>query len=104
MLITPIDKINSMAELEKLGHTSTVTDTANAAELPFQSMFEDAINNVKETNANVNEEIYKLSTGQSDNLHDITIASAKASLSVDLLVQLRNKALDAYKEIMSIGV
>ena len=72
--------------------------------LPFQSMFEDAVNNVKQTDANVNSEVYKLATGQSDNLHDVVIASQKASLSVDLLVQLRDKVLDAYNEVMRMSV
>ena len=73
-------------------------------ELPFQSLFEDAVNNVKQTDAAANEEIYKLATGQSDNLHDVVIASQKASLSVDLLVQMRNKVLDAYNEVMRMSV
>ena len=72
--------------------------------IPFQDMFTNAVNNVKATDAELNEEIYKLSTGQTDDLHNITIASAKASLSVDLLVELRNKALEAYKEIINMGV
>lgn len=76
----------------------------SSSELPFQSLFEDAVNNVKQTDAAANEEIYKMTTGQSDNLHDIVIASQKASLSVDLLVEMRNKVLDAYNEVMRMSV
>ena len=37
-----------------------------------------------------------LATGQTDDPHTEPIAAAKAQLSLDLLIQLRNKALDAY--------
>lgn len=75
-----------------------------SAQFPFQSLFEDAVSNVKQTGAAKDLEVEKLVTGQSDNLHEAVIASQKFSLSVDLLVQLRNKALDAYNEIMRISV
>ncbi|NCC86340.1 MAG: flagellar hook-basal body complex protein FliE [Clostridia bacterium] len=72
--------------------------------MSFQSIFKDAINDVKETNATLEDEAYRLATGQTDNLHDITIASTKASLSVELFVQLRNKALESYNSIMNMGI
>lgn len=98
MMITPIQPIKS---LEALDQTTTAADKV---QLPFQSLFQDAVNNVKETDQAVQDEIYKLTTGQSDDLHNITIASKKATMSVQLLVQLRNKALDAYNEVMRMSV
>ena len=47
---------------------------------------------------------YLLATGQLDNPAELTIAGTKAQLSVDLLVQLRNKALDAYTELNRISL
>jgi flagellar hook-basal body complex protein FliE len=41
-----------------------------------------------------------LSVGSLDDLHTLTIQTAKADLALETLVQLRNKALDAYNEIM----
>lgn len=99
MLITPIQAINSISDLNK-----TTQAAGSGSALPFQDLFQDAINNVQTTNSDLNEELYKLTTGQSDDLHNLTIASQKATLSVQLLVQLRNKALDAYNEIMRVSV
>ena len=97
--IVPIQKLHTLEELHSSGGNS-----AQNVELPFQSMFQEAINNVKETDASLNNEIYQLATGQTDNLHQVMIASQKASLSVDLLVQMRNKLLDAYNQIMSMSI
>lgn len=71
---------------------------------PFQHIFETAVEAVKETDAEKVKAEYLLATGQLDNPAALTIASAKAGLSVDLLVQLRNKALDAYSELMRISL
>lgn len=97
--IAPIQKLNALQELSAAGNSQT-----QPAGLPFQSLFQEAVNNVKQTDSALNQEVYQMTTGQSDNLHDIVIASQKASLSVELLVQMRNKALDSYNEIMRMSV
>ena len=45
-----------------------------------------------------------MATGQLDNPAELTIASTKAGYAVDLLIQLRNKAVDAYNELMRISM
>ncbi len=42
----------------------------------------------------------EFAVGKRHDLHEIMIASAKADLSFRLLSQIRNKLLEAYKEIM----
>lgn len=101
MQFTPIQSIQSISDLSKSGKT-TRAGTQNS--LPFQDIFQDALQNVKTTDATLTNELNKLATGQTDDLHNVTIASQKATLSVQLMVQLRNKALDAYNEIMRISV
>ncbi len=103
MQINPIETVNSITDLTKISKTSGQLND-NAGALPFQSLFEDAVNNVKSTNAEVNQEVYKLATGQSDDLHTAVIASRKATMSVQLLVQLRDKVLESYNEVMRMGV
>lgn len=70
----------------------------------FADIFQTAIDNVKTTDAEKNQAEYLLATGQLDNPAELTIASTKAQLSVDMLVQLRNKALDAYSELTRISL
>lgn len=101
MSIQKITPINSLEQLAQIKETKVVS-TSN--ENPFKSIFENALSDVKESSEAWNQEIVKLATGESDNLHDVMIASTKYTMSVELLVQLRNKALDAYNEIMNMGV
>lgn len=70
----------------------------------FRSIFEDAVNDVKTTQKDLEDKQYLLATGQIDDVHTVPIAAAQAQLSIDLLVQLRNKAMDAYNELMRISL
>ncbi len=101
MFIVPIHNIDSISNLNSIEKKSLQQSERSN---PFQDIYQNAIQNVKTTDANLNEELYKLSTGQSDDLHNIAIASTKATLSVQMLVQLRNKAMDAYNEVMRMGL
>lgn len=42
----------------------------------------------------------KFVTGELSDVHQLTIAAERASLSLELTVQIRNKAIEAYQEIM----
>ena len=46
----------------------------------------------------------ELATGKSENLHDAMINLEKAETAFKLLVQVRNKAIEAYHEIMRMQV
>lgn len=47
---------------------------------------------------------YLLATGQLDNPAELQIAASKYEMSVSLMVQLRNKGLEAYNELMRISL
>ena len=70
----------------------------------FADIFQAAVENVKETEQVKNDAEYRLATGQMDNPAEMSIASSQWSMSVNLLIQLRNKALDAYNELMRISL
>lgn len=65
----------------------------------FEDIFRTAIDNVKQTEKAKVEAQYLLATGQLDSPATYMVAMNKAELSAQLLVQLRQRALDAYGEI-----
>jgi len=48
--------------------------------------------------------IEQLNSGEAQNLHDVMIAVEQADLSLRMMVQLRNKALEAYNEIIKMNI
>lgn len=99
-MITAIDLITPIN-----GGTQTQSAASNGSgDSIFASVFRSAIDNVKQTEADVVEAEYLLATGQLDNPATLTIASTKSELAVELLVQLRNKALEAYTQLNQINL
>ncbi len=70
----------------------------------FKDILTDAISNSEGLDDLTNLDTLTLLAGENDNLSDILIASEKSELAVNLTVQIRNKALAAYKEIMNMQV
>ena len=99
MFIKPL-QLQGLSELNKVGNKTN----GNQGDLSFRSIFDNAINNYIDSEKQVDDDIYKLSTGESDDLHNLMINTQKAELSLELMLQLRNKVLDAYNEIMRMGV
>lgn len=95
-MIEPIQAIRPISGIQE---ASGAEKTSAAGSSPFAAIFQSAIDNVKQTNADLTESQYLLATGQLDNPASLMIAASKYQISVDLLVQLRNRALDAYSEL-----
>lgn len=70
----------------------------------FADILKDALSAEESTSRSSNVDTLNLLTGQTDNLSDVVISAQKSELALSLTVQLRNKAMDAYKEIMNMQV
>jgi flagellar hook-basal body complex protein FliE len=66
----------------------------------FGSMLEQAISNLEQQEKNVRALNEGFVTGQGVDVHTLMIASEKAQLGLQLTVQVRNKVIEAYQEIM----
>lgn len=75
-------------------------DVKNAPETNFKDLFQSAIQKVDSSQKQSELLTKKLMTGEIEDLHTVMIASQKAQLSLQLTVQVRNKVVEAYQEIM----
>lgn len=66
----------------------------------FADIFNDALNNAKETDAQDKLGTLELLAGEDAGLHTTMIESQKAELALNLAIQIRNKVIDAYNEVM----
>lgn len=99
-MITPIEQLRPISGIEGAKPVEAVRGDQSL----FGAVFQSAIDNVKKTDLEVREAQYLLSTGQLDNPAALTIAAEKEYIAFDLLLQLRNKALDAYSELTRISL
>ncbi|HEU4964239.1 MAG TPA: flagellar hook-basal body complex protein FliE [Bacilli bacterium] len=66
----------------------------------FTDFLKNAIEQVNDQQQTAEKLTEALATGQAPDLHTVMIASEKATLSFQLAVQVRNKAMEAYQEVM----
>jgi flagellar hook-basal body complex protein FliE len=66
----------------------------------FGAMLNKAIGDVNSLQTEASKAVENLVTGEAQDLHDVMIAVEKARTSFDLLMEIRNKTVDMYREIM----
>ncbi len=112
MDLSAISALNSVSGTSQLSGISSLTGvltekTEQTEGTLFESFLNSAIDNIKTTNSYLsdaeNEEI-KFALGETENIHDLTIALQKASTALQYTVAVRDKLMDAYKELMQIQI
>ena len=72
----------------------------NAVNDSFKNVLNEAIKKVSESQNKADDAIAQLSSGNMENVHQAMIALEEANIVLQFTVQLRNKVVDAYQEIM----
>jgi len=70
----------------------------------FGEVLENAIQEVNDLQTQAGEESQKLMTGEINDIHSAMIAVQKADVSFQMMMQVRNKLVNAYQEIMKMQV
>jgi len=70
----------------------------------FTSVLGDVVRQVNDLQIQADKAVERLATGESKGLHEVMIAMEKSSISFQFLTQVRNKAVEAYHEIMRMQV
>ena len=70
----------------------------------FGDMLKQAVNEISQLQTNADKAITSVQLGQSGNIHEAMIALEKADISFKAMMQVRNKILEAYQEVMRMQV
>ena len=100
MFITPMTPLGELSGLKTV-HPEQVR---RGTDLPFKDIFTTAIKNMQETEATSNNNSALIALGDIDDLHTLGIDATKAFLAERLVVELRNRAMEAYSELMRINM
>lgn len=110
MDITSLFNINSLNMTEAANEAvSTLRNPFKTEEEKggFESLLDAAIQNFNLTNSYISDKEdmeLKWAMGEVDNPHDLTIALSKASQALNYTTAIRDRLLDAYKEIMQLQI
>lgn len=75
-----------------------------AAPGAFQDIFTQAVQSVESVGHQASASVQRFLSGEGEELHSTILATQRAELSFDLFLQLRNKVVSAYQEIMRMQV
>ena len=70
----------------------------------FADVMIDSLNEVNRLQTEADAGVQRLLAGETDNVAEVFAASNKAGIAFDLLMEVRNKLLEAYREIQQMRV
>ena len=76
--------------------------TAQPAEI--NDTFNSFLNDVNNVIGEAGDTVEKMVAGEITDIHQVMIAAEKASVGLELVVEIRNKLLESYREIMRMQI
>jgi flagellar hook-basal body complex protein FliE len=93
-----VDKIGGINHLKQNVSVNQSVKKQNGSE--FSKVLSDALKSVNEQQKNVEKMADDFAMGKVSNIHELIVEAEKASISLRLTVEVRNKIVEAYREIM----
>src|SRR5690625_872333 len=97
--IETVQPVNSLKEPAKAN-----SKVQHESDISFAKVLKSALNKVNEVELEADVKTELLANGQIDQLHDVMISAQKASLTVETAVQIQQKVIDTYNEIMRMQI
>jgi len=90
--------ISNIASIPAIGGVAAAGPASRPGE--FQEILANAINGVESLRNQASDAVQKFISGENEELHTSILATQKAELAFELGLQVRNKVVDAYQEVM----
>lgn len=90
---------------QQINLNSNIINSQSKSEgVSFSEFLNNAISDVNKLQLESESLNEAFAMGKNDNLHQVMIAAEKAEIALQFTVQIRNKILDAYQEIMRMPI
>lgn len=99
-----ISSVSMMSPTQVVNEANKLNTTPYEAQQNFATSLKDAIAKVNEQQITSDNMTQKLINGENVELHEVMIASQKASITLNATMEVRNKVIEAYQEIMRMSV
>ena len=83
---------------------STALQPLKTGNSQFGAVFKDAVASVENFRRDASQKVDQLLNGESEDLHNVLLATQKAELAFELFQQVRNKVVQAYQEVMRMQI
>ncbi len=102
--ITLQSRLQSLQSMDPQRQRVQTGDAAPTSGPTFSDVLKKAIEDVSGLEKDADAALQQLAQGRHDNLHEAMIALQKADLSFKAMMEIRDKLISAYKEVMRMTV
>ena len=81
-----------------------LADSKATGELPFADLVSNLMRETSDQQSAVGESMRQLVTGESDSIHDVVLTASKADLAFRLVMEVRNRLMSSYEDIMRMQI
>jgi flagellar hook-basal body complex protein FliE len=94
----PISTINSVGISSSAAQSAGVGKSGH--ELPFADLVKDRIQDTNNQQGRGDESVKQLITGETDSIHDVVLTASQADLAFRLVMEIRDRLIASYQEVM----
>jgi flagellar hook-basal body complex protein FliE len=103
MAIDPITRVNTVSQLTPPNGTGA-QGPVDEALTDFGTVLSNALGTLNQKEAVANSAISSLAAGEDIEIHQVMLAMQEADISFQLALEVRNKVVEAYQEVMRMQV
>jgi flagellar hook-basal body complex protein FliE len=96
--------LDQLRDLKTKNQFESAGQGEDKSKTSFMDHLKSAVEEVNQSQVHADKKATDLANGKDTNIHETMLAATQAELSFNLMVQVRNKALEAYQEIMRMPV
>lgn len=104
MAINNITSTYGLGSVGLIGNERTQTGKSDENKVTFAQYLNNALDQVNQLQLESEQLGKEFAAGRTDNIHQVTIAAEKADIALQFTMQIRNKIMDAYSEIMRMQI
>ena len=97
--MTNLENLKNIIQPDKVQPNKSGQNQKSSSGDSFGNMVHDYLSKVSDDGANAAEETQKVLADKKENVHDAMIALEEASLSFQMMLEVRNRMLESYQEL-----
>jgi flagellar hook-basal body complex protein FliE len=100
--ITQLHQIGNFQPIKPI-ETTGAAQAGAVGGVDFRDVLKGSIDEIKGMNEQADQALQKIATGEVQDMHQVMMSIEKADLTFKTMMSVRNKLLDAYREVMKMN-
>ena len=97
-------RLTAINQMNSLGTSIPAPKTDNKSGVSFNETLKRYINDANDLQIKADRDIQRMIAGEEIDAHEVMTAVEKANMSFEMVMEIRNKMLEAYREVMKTGM